>query len=284
MLEICTPDTDCTVEFTILNSNEKRETTFTFSWSVFGPDLPQGSAGLHLPGPHSPGAAPAWPSPTYRSGGTAAGWRTAHRRRRGSAPRRAGTWAWAAGPRWRWSRLSDASGKEESGHLVLQDTSGPGVTIAMRPEAGAGRTARGGGPTPSRRSTYESGGCCPGRACPGGGWEWRLATTWRCCGSGGGPTCGQGVGEKSERGGSSASGRALTGGFPSLSCPRRPDPGPLPPPTCRAPPTPPRSAPKTAGARALPGFPANGEARSERERPRKAERGDAEPRGKGGRR
>lgn len=29
---------------------------------------------------------------------------------------------------------------------MLQDTSGPGVTIAMRPEAGAGRTARGGGP------------------------------------------------------------------------------------------------------------------------------------------
>lgn len=67
MLEICTPDTDCTVEFTILNSNEKRETTFTFSWSVFGPDLPQGSAGLHLPGPHSPGAAPA-PAPAPRTG------------------------------------------------------------------------------------------------------------------------------------------------------------------------------------------------------------------------
>lgn len=156
---------------------------------------PHGSAGLHPQGPHSHGDAPA---PAYRSGGTAAGWRTAHRRHRGSARRRAGTWAWAAGPRWRWSRLSDASGKEESEHLVLQDTSGSGagVTIARPPQqADRGRgweniPPRGGGPTPSRRSTYESGGCCPGRACPVGGWEWRLATTWRCCGSSGGPTWG----------------------------------------------------------------------------------------------
>lgn len=99
----------------------------------------QAAPGLHPQGPHSHGAAPA---PAYRSGGTAAGWRTAHRRRRGSARRRAGTWAWAAGPRWRWSRRSDASGKEESEHLALQDTSGPGavVTIAKPPhQADRGR-------------------------------------------------------------------------------------------------------------------------------------------------
>lgn len=162
------------------------------------PGSPHGRAG----GPRAASPGPVQPrsrrSPAYRSGGTAAGWRTAHRRRRGSARRRPETWARAAGPRWRWSRLSDASGKEESEHLVLQETQAdpelqqPGRRT-RRTEAGDGKALQGRGgvptpPVPSQCSTYESGGCCPGRACPVGGWEWRLATTWRCCGSSCGPT------------------------------------------------------------------------------------------------
>lgn len=138
---------------------------------------------------------------------------------------------------------------------------GPGVTTA-RPQhqakqGGGWESAPGEGeptpPAPSQRSTYESGGCCPGRACPVGGWEWRLATTWRCCGSSCGPTWGQGVGEKNERGGRSVTGRAPTGGFrfPSPCCPQQPRPPPAVPTHLNSPTDTAALRAKASGVRAL---------------------------------
>lgn len=140
------------------------------------------------------------------------------------------------------------------------------------------------GPFPSR-STYESGGCCPGRACPGGGWEWRPATTWRCGGSRGGPTWGQGVGEKNDRGGRSATGRAPTGGSPAfapLGSPaatpaRRPHP---PEQRLR-----PRRTPRQSQRRARsPGLSGQWRSASVTGAPNERGKGDAERRRKGGRR
>lgn len=69
--------------------------------------------------------------------------------------------------------------------------------------------------------------------------------------------------------------------FPALGS-RDPRPLPHPPAQSRKHRHTPRQSQRRA--RALPGFLANGEARSQRERPTKVEWGDAEPRGKGGRR